>query len=176
MYRMNAVYAGMRFVGVPLARRFQRSMRRRCSAAIERERPALVCISRTRTIRPAICSTAGEVEAIIRAAPGLVVRRRGVLRVRRCELSAAAAELPNLLVLRTMSKVGHGGPAAGLRGRPHRSGSRNSTRLRQPYNVNALTQAAVERCSRTRRGSTSRRERFAPSARGSPRRSRDCPA
>ena len=72
MYRMNALYAGMRFVGVPLARRLR--ARRRRDARGDRARAAGARLPRlSRTIRPATCSRPPTSSASSRAAPGLVV-------------------------------------------------------------------------------------------------------
>ena len=83
-------------------------------------------------------------------------RRRGVLRVRRRDRSCrACCEFPNLVVVRTRVEDRHGRPAPRLRGRRIRAWIAELDKVRPPYNVNALTQAAApvllarrRRCSR----------------------------
>ncbi len=141
MYRMNALYAGMRFVGVPLAADFGLD-RGAMLAAIERERPALVylaypnnptgnlfsvpAISRRCSARPAAWSSS----------------TRRITRLPMQRFLPRVSEFANLLVLRTLSKVGMAGIRLGYAvAAPAWIAQLN--KLRQPYNVNALTQAAV---------------------------------
>src|SRR5260221_492997 len=71
MYRMNALYAGMRYVGVPLEADFTLDIEA-MEAAIERERPVLVFLASPNN--PTGNSfAAAHVERILRATPGLVV-------------------------------------------------------------------------------------------------------
>src|SRR5215470_16485477 len=71
MYRMNALYAGMRFVGVPLAHDFALDVDA-MRAAIERERPALTFIAYPNNPTGNLFA-ADAIEDILRRAPGLVV-------------------------------------------------------------------------------------------------------
>ena len=140
MYRMNATYSGMRFVGVPLAADFSLDLPAMLGA-IERERPALVYLAYpnnpTGNLFPA-----REVEAVIRAAPGLVVVDEAYYAFAGASFLPRLPEFANLLVLRTMSKVGMAGLRLGYAvAAPEWIAEFN--KLRQPYNVNALTQAAV---------------------------------
>ena len=71
MYRMNALYAGARFVGVPLAADFALDTSAMLEA-IERERPALIFLAYPNNPTGNLFAPDG-IEAILRAAPGLVV-------------------------------------------------------------------------------------------------------
>jgi histidinol-phosphate aminotransferase len=140
MYRLNAIYAGMRYVGVPLAARFALDVGA-MHAAIERERPALIFLAYpnnpTGNLFPA-----SAVEGILRAAPGLVVVDEAYHAYAEATFLPRVAEFPNLLVLRTVSKIG----MAGLRLGYAVAAPEWTTELdkvRQPYNLNALTQAVA---------------------------------
>ena len=140
MYRRNAVYSGMRFVGVPLAADFSLDAPAMLGA-IERERPALVYLAYPNNPTGNLFA-AGEVEAIIRATPGLVVVDEAYYAFADASFLPRLPEFANLLVLRTMSKVGMAGLRLGYAvAAPEWIAEFD--KLRQPYNVNALTQAAV---------------------------------
>lgn len=138
MYRANALYAGIRFVGVPLRRDFALdadAMR----AAIERERPALIFISYPNNPTGNLFPPE-EVEDILRRAPGLVVVDEAYYAFADASFLPRVGEFPNLLVLRTVSKIG----MAGLRLGYAVAAPEWTTELdkvRAPYNLNALTQA-----------------------------------
>jgi histidinol-phosphate aminotransferase len=140
MYRMNALYSGMRFVGVPLAPDFSLDAPAMLEA-IERERPALVYLAYPNNPTGNLFAERA-VEAIVRAAPGLVVVDEAYYAFADASFLPRLSEFANLLVLRTMSKVGMAGLRLGYAvAAPEWIAEFN--KLRQPYNVNALTQAAV---------------------------------
>jgi len=141
MYRMNALYAGMRFIGVPLGGDF-RLDRPAMLAAIERERPSLVYLAYPNNPTGNLFA-ASDVEAVLRAAPGLVVVDEAYHAFADASFLPRVAEFANLLVLRTVSKVGMAGIRLGYAvAAPEWIAELN--KVRQPYNVNALTQAAAE--------------------------------
>jgi histidinol-phosphate aminotransferase len=140
MYRMNALYAGMRFVGVPLERDFSLDLAATL-AAIEREAPALVFLAYPNNPTGNLFA-ASDVEALLRASPGLVVLDEAYYAFAEASFLARVPEHPNLLVLRTVSKVGMAGMRLGYAvAAPEWIAELN--KVRAPYNVNALTQAAV---------------------------------
>jgi histidinol-phosphate aminotransferase len=140
MYRMNALYAGMRFVGVPLERDFRLHLAATL-AAIERERPALVFLAYPNNPTGNLFA-ASDVEAILRVSPGLVVIDEAYYAFAEASFLARVPNHPNLLVLRTVSKVGMAGIRLGYAvAAPEWIAELN--KVRAPYNVNALTQAAV---------------------------------
>ncbi len=140
MYRLNALYAGMRFVGVPLTAGFAldaAAMR----VAIERERPALVFIAYPNNPTGNLFD-AVAIEDILQRAPGLVVIDEAYYAFADASFLPRVGEFPNLVVLRTVSKIGMAGLRLG-----YAVGAREWTteldKLRQPYNLNALTQAVA---------------------------------
>jgi histidinol-phosphate aminotransferase len=140
MYRMNALYSGMRYVGVSLKPDFALDTAA-ILAAIERERPALVYLAYPNNPTGNLFA-ARDVEAILRAAPGLVVVDEAYYAFAEATFVPRLPEFANLLVLRTMSKVGMAGLRLGYAvAAPEWIAEFN--KMRQPYNVNALTQVAV---------------------------------
>ena len=71
--------------------------------------------------------------------------RRGVRRVRRRFVPAARARFPNLVVVRTVSKIGLAGLRLGY-AVAHPDWIDEFDKIRPPYNVNSLTQAACRCC------------------------------
>jgi histidinol-phosphate aminotransferase len=140
MYRVYALHAGVRYVPVPLDRDLQVDLPAML-AAIERERPALVWLASPnnptgRAVPPA------TIERILAAAPGVVVVDEAYADFSDATLVPRVLEYPNLLVLRTLSKVGLAGARLGYAvGHPAWIGEMD--KVRSPYNVNALTQAVV---------------------------------
>ena len=144
-------------------------------AAIARERPALTFLAYPNNPTGNLFAAA-DVEAILRAAPGLVVVDEAYHAFADASFLPRVLEFPNLLVLRTVSKVGMAGLRLGYAiAAPAWIDELN--KVRQPYNLNALTQAvapvAARAAARCWRG---RRRRSAPSGRGSARRWRRCRA
>ncbi|MGH8852265.1 MAG: histidinol-phosphate transaminase [Casimicrobiaceae bacterium] len=140
MYRLNAIYAGMRFVGVPLAGDFALD-RGAMLDAIGRERPALTFLAYPNNPTGNLFAVA-DIEAILRAAPGLVVLDEAYHAFAGASFLPRVAEFPNLLVLRTLSKVGMAGIRLGY-AIAASEWIAELNKLRQPYNVNVLTQAAA---------------------------------
>ena len=140
MYRMNALYAGARFVGVPLAADFALDTPAMLDA-IEREQPALVFLAYPNNPTGNLFDAVG-MEAILRAAPGLVVVDEAYHAYAGASFLPRLAEFPNLLILRTVSKIGMAGMRLGYAvAAPEWTDELN--KVRQPYNLNALTQAAA---------------------------------
>lgn len=140
MYRLNALYAGMRFVGVPLTAGFALDAVA-VREAIERERPALIFIAYPNNPTGNLFDTAA-IEGILQRAPGLVVIDEAYYAFADASFLPRIGEFPNLVVLRTVSKIG----MAGLRLGYAVGASEWTTeldKLRQPYNLNALTQAVA---------------------------------
>jgi histidinol-phosphate aminotransferase len=141
MYRTDALYASTRFVGVPLRADFSLD-RDAMLSAIERESPAVIFLAYPNNPTGNLFVD-GDVEAILDAAPGLVVIDEAYYAFARASFLARLNEYPNLLVLRTLSKVGMAGIRLGYAvAAPAWIAELN--KVRQPYNVNALTQAAVK--------------------------------
>ena len=110
-------------------------------AAIERERPALIFLAYPNNPTGNLFAAAG-IEAILRAAPGLVVVDEAYHAFADASFLPRLAEFPNLVVLRTVSKIGMAGLRLGYAvAAPEWTTELN--KVRQPYNLNALTQAVA---------------------------------
>ncbi|HTP97652.1 MAG TPA: histidinol-phosphate transaminase [Burkholderiales bacterium] len=145
MFRMIAALNGVRFAGVTLNADFTLDLGA-VLAAIERERPALVFIAYPNNPSGNLFP-ADAVASIIERAPGLVVVDEAYTAFAGASFLPRLPEHPNLLVMRTLSKLGLAGVRLGLlAGRPE--WLRHLDKLRLPYNVNVLTQIVAERVLR----------------------------
>jgi histidinol-phosphate aminotransferase len=140
MYRMNALYSGMRYVGVALRSDFSLDIAAMLST-IGRERPSLVYLAYPNNPTGNLFAES-DVVAVLKAAPGLVVVDEAYYAFAEASFLPRLGEFANLLVLRTLSKVGMAGLRLGYAvAAPEWIAEFN--KMRQPYNVNALTQAAT---------------------------------
>lgn len=141
MYELSSCFDGCRFVGVPLAKDFSLP-RDTLLTAIAAHRPAVVFISWPNNPTGNLFDRA-TAEAVLDAAPGLVVLDEAYLPFAQDTWLPQLGRWPNLLVLRTFSKMGLAGIRLGyLCGDPAWIGEFN--KLRPPYNVNVLTLAAAD--------------------------------
>ncbi|HXU93324.1 MAG TPA: histidinol-phosphate transaminase [Gallionella sp.] len=142
MYKMIAAFTGMRYVGVQLAADFSLDLPATL-AAIEREQPALVFLAYPNNPTGNLFS-ADEVRRIIEAAPGLVVVDEAYYAFASDSFIPHLARHPNLLVMRTFSKLGMAGLRLGFL-----AGStawlEQLEKLRLPYNVGVLPQLVAEK-------------------------------
>jgi histidinol-phosphate aminotransferase len=145
MYRMIAIFTGMRYVGVPLvansgAADFSLDLPATL-AAIHREQPALVFLAYPNNPTGNLFS-ADAVAQIIEASPGLVVLDEAYYAFASDSFIPHLANYPNLLVMRTFSKLGMAGLRLGFL-----AGSavwlEQLEKLRLPYNVGVLTQSVA---------------------------------
>jgi histidinol-phosphate aminotransferase len=137
---MNAVFSGMRAVPVPLAEDFSFD----ADAFVERmraEKPALVFLAYPNNPTGVLYPEA-DIVRVIQACTGLVVVDEAYHVFAGKSFMPRLPEFPNLLVLRTVSKLGLAGIRLGyLAGRPEWIAELN--KVRQVYNVNVLTHAAA---------------------------------
>ena len=141
MYSMYASFTGMKAVAVPLREDFTFD----AGAFIARmnaERPALVFLAYpnnpTGTLYPE-----QDVIDVIKAAPGVVVVDEAYHAFAGRTFMERLREFPNLVVMRTVSKLGLAGIRLGyLAASP--AWVEQFDKVRSPYNVNVLTQAAAE--------------------------------
>ena len=141
MYEMSARFNRCRFVGVPLKADFSLDAPA-LMAAIELHRPAVVFIAHPNNPTGNLFDRE-VVEEVIRVAPGLVVVDEAYLPFAQDTWMPQLPRLGNLLVLRTMSKLGLAGVRLGyLVGHPE--WIVQFDKVRPPYNVNVLTLAAAE--------------------------------
>jgi histidinol-phosphate aminotransferase len=142
MYRMNALFHRMRYVGVPLEADFSLHAGRMLDAIAE-HRPALVFLAYpnnpTGNLFPA-----AAVEAIIRATPGLVVLDEAYHVFAQRTFMDRLGEFDNLMVMRTVSKLGLAGIRLGYAAAAP-AWIDEFDKVRPPYNVSVLTQAVAER-------------------------------
>ena len=140
MYGMNAAFTGMKAVPVPLREDFSFD----AGAFIERmkaERPALVFIAYPNNPTGVLYPEEQIVE-VIKTCEGLVVIDEAYHVFAGKSLMPRLREFSNLIIVRTVSKLGLAGIRLGyLVGRPEWIEQFN--KVRQVYNVNVLTQAAA---------------------------------
>ena len=142
MYRMSAVVAGLRFEGVPLAADFSLD-EGALLEAIARHRTALTWLAYPNNPTGNLFARDAILRAV-QASPGLVVVDEAYY-----PFSGGATLLdevgrhPNLVLVRTVSKLGLAGLRLGVAAGPA-GWMAELEKLRPPYNVNALTAAAAE--------------------------------
>lgn len=137
MFRMIAAFAGVRYVGVELRDDFGLDVGRTL-AAIEQHRPGLIFLAYPNNPTGNLFDAAG-IERIIAAAPGMVLIDEAYHAFAGRSFMARVPQQANLLVMRTLSKLGLAGIRLGvLAGRGEWIAQLDKLRL--PYNVNTLTQ------------------------------------
>ena len=140
MYRMIATFTGMRYAGVPLDENFDLDLAAML-ALIERDQPALIFLALPNNPTGNLFS-ADRVRAIIEASEGLVVLDEAYTAFTDAD-HLDLLSYPNVLVMRTLSKVGLAGLRLGiLIGRSE--WLQELDKLRLPYNINVLTQLSAE--------------------------------
>jgi histidinol-phosphate aminotransferase len=140
MYQMNAALSGMKAVRVELREDFSFD-RDAFLAQMKAQPPALVFIAYPNN-PTGVLYEEEDILAVLRAAPGLVVLDEAYHVFAQKSFMPRLAEFPNLVVMRTVSKLGLAGIRLGyLVGRPEWVAEFN--KVRQAYNVNVLTQAAA---------------------------------
>ncbi|HXM82603.1 MAG TPA: histidinol-phosphate transaminase [Burkholderiales bacterium] len=140
MYGVSAALCGMRAVPVQLREDFSFDVDA-FVARMKSERPALVFIAYPNN-PTGVLYPEEDVLRVIRAAEGIVVLDEAYHVFAGKSFMQRLGEFPNLVVLRTVSKLGLAGIRLGyLVGRAQWIEQFN--KVRQAYNVNALTQAAA---------------------------------
>lgn len=137
MFRMVATFTGIRYVGVPLAADFGLDLPRLLNAVAENA-PAVTFLAYPNNPTGNLFD-AGAIRAVIEASPGLVVVDEAYHAFAGKSFVPELARYPNLLVMRTLSKLGLAGLRLGLLiGRQEWLAELDKLRL--PYNVSLLTQ------------------------------------
>jgi histidinol-phosphate aminotransferase len=143
MYAMSAKLAGMEFIGVPL--------KADCSldkaamlAAIKQHKPAIVYLPYPNNPTGNLFDVDAMVE-IIRAVGdnGIVISDEAYQPFAQTSFMPRLPEFDNLVVMRTVSKLGLAGIRLGYMS-ASKSLLAEFEKVRPPYNVNVLTQAAAE--------------------------------
>ena len=141
MYRHNAELYGMNYVGVPLNEDFTLDLPAVFSA-IDKHQPALIFIAYPNN-PTGVCFRREEVEAIIRAARGIVVVDEAYGAFSRNSFLPQAGSVENLVVMRTISKIGFAGLRIGYAaGSPAVMGE--LAKILPPYNMNQLSLATAK--------------------------------
>ncbi len=140
MYRRTALIANAPFVPVDLRADFSLDVDA-MAAAIERHAPSLVFIANPNNPTGNLFARE-DLERLIRAAPGLVVVDEAYYAYADASFLPHVLEFPNVVVLRTVSKIGMAGLRLGyVVGHP--DWIAEFDKLRPPYNVGALVQEAL---------------------------------
>jgi histidinol-phosphate aminotransferase len=137
MFKMIATFAGMRYVGVPLGAGFALDPVRMLEE-IEAHQPALTFIANPNNPTGNLFDE-DAVQAVIEASPGLVVIDEAYHAFARRSFLPELTRYPNLLVMRTLSKLGLAGLRLGLL-IGHPQWLTELDKLRLPYNVSVVTQ------------------------------------
>lgn len=143
MYAMSARLAGMQFVGVPLNADLSLD-RAAMLAAIVEHRPAIIYLAYPNNPTGTLYDVA-DIEAILLAAgdTGVVIVDEAYQPFSPVSFMSRLAEFDNLLVMRTVSKLGLAGIRLG-----YMTGNQalleQLEKVRPPYNINVLTEAAAE--------------------------------
>lgn len=141
MYRMISTFVGLEFVGVPLRRDYSLDLAATL-AAIREQQPAVVFLAYPNNPTGNLFSAADMAE-IIAASPGVVVVDEAYSAFCDASFIGELGRWPNLLVLRTLSKLGLAGLRLGFLVGPH-AWLHELDKIRLPYNINVLTQASAE--------------------------------
>ncbi|GAB3368874.1 histidinol-phosphate transaminase [Massilia agri] len=143
MFSRSAQFAGADFVGVPVKADFSLDLPAML-AAIEQHKPALVFLAYPNNPTGNLFD-ADDMVAIIRALgeTGIAVVDEAYQPFAKKSFMGRLPEFPNLVVMRTLSKLGLAGIRLG-----YLSGDakllEQFEKVRPPYNVNVLTQVAAE--------------------------------
>lgn len=141
MYRMIATFAGLKYVGVPLRQDDFGLDLEAMREAIATHDPAVVFLACPNNPTGNLFD-GDAIEAVIESCNGLVVIDEAYAAFASRSFLPRLGEWPNLLVMRTVSKMGLAGLRLGLlAGPPALIGELDKLRL--PYNINVLTQASA---------------------------------
>jgi histidinol-phosphate aminotransferase len=140
MYSMGATYSGMKALPVALREDFSLDADA-FIARMKAEKPALVFLAYPNNPTGVLYPEA-DVVRVIKACPGLVVVDEAYHVFAGKSLMPRLTEFDNLIVIRTVSKLGLAGIRLGyMTGRPE--WIEQFDKVRPPYNVGVLTQAAA---------------------------------
>ena len=142
MYRMIATFCGMPYVGVPLkADDFSLDVAA-IKQAMDQHQPAVVFLAYPNNPTGNLFAEKDVIE-VIRAAPGLVVVDEAYAPFTDETFMSRLGEFPNMVVMRTVSKMGLAGLRLGLLAGPA-AWLDEFDKVRLPYNINVLTQISAE--------------------------------
>lgn len=140
MYKMIAKFLGMDYVGIPLNTGFEIDLEATLRQ-IENEDPAVIFLAQPNNPTGNLWGDE-KLRRILEASNGLVVIDEAYTAFTEADYLNWLESYPNLLVMRTFSKVGLAGLRLGLLfGYPQWISEINKLRL--PYNINVLTQLSA---------------------------------
>jgi histidinol-phosphate aminotransferase len=142
MFRLIAAFCGVRFIGVPLDSDFTLDAERVLRAIAEHQ-PALILIAFPNNPTGNLFDREA-IARIIRAAPGMVVVDEAYHAFAGHTFMPRLTDFPNLVIMRTLSKLGLAGLRLGVLAGP-RAWLQHVDKVRLPYNVNVLTQLIAEK-------------------------------
>jgi len=140
MYRMIATFCGLEYVGVPLRADFTLDLPALLEA-IRVHRPALIFLAYPNNPTGNLFDAAQLVQ-VIEAAPGLVVIDEAYSPFTDATFMERLGDFPNLLVMRTLSKLGLAGLRLGYLAGPA-AWLAEFHKIRLPYNINVLSQVTA---------------------------------
>ncbi|NOR51353.1 MAG: histidinol-phosphate transaminase [Gammaproteobacteria bacterium] len=141
MYQMIATFVGMGFTGVPLREDFSLDLEAMI-CAIKKEQPALIFLAYPNNPTGNLFVDS-DIEAILEVAEGVVVVDEAYHAFAGKSWMGRLGDYPNLLVMRTLSKLGLAGLRLGLLAGPT-AWIEQLDKVRLPYNINTLTQVTAE--------------------------------
>lgn len=141
MYRHNAALYGMKHIGVPLNEDFTLNLPAMLEA-VRTHRPALTFLAYPNN-PTGVCFKREEIEALIEASDGIVVVDEAYGAFNGDSFLKQAGSIPNLIVMRTISKIGFAGLRIGYAaGTPEIIGELQ--KILPPYNMNQLSLATAK--------------------------------
>lgn len=140
MFRITALAMGKAVVEVPLDERFDIELDRTLEA-IERDDPDLIFLASPNNPTGNMFSSA-KIEEIINRSGGIVAVDEAYSDFSGFTFMPLLSECSNLVILRTLSKVGYAGLRLGIL-YASKQLAREINKVRYPYNINSLTQAAA---------------------------------
>jgi len=142
MYRQYTLVAGLKYVSVPLRSDFSIERDAFCTA-MEVNQPAVVFLSYPNNPTGNLFDQ-DDLKQIIARAPGLVVMDEAYQPFAEHSFLGVLGDFSNLILLRTVSKLGLAGLRLGYAvGSPEWMSEFD--KVRSPYNINVLTQLVAER-------------------------------
>jgi histidinol-phosphate aminotransferase len=141
MYKMIATFCGVDYVGVPLTADFELDMPAMLKC-INEQQPELIFLAQPNNPTANLYSES-ELRELIQASEGLVIMDEAYLPFSSRNHLHFLEEFDNVLVMRTLSKVGLAGLRLGMVfGRSEWLNELD--KIRMPYNINVLTQISAE--------------------------------
>jgi histidinol-phosphate aminotransferase len=142
MFQMIANFANIQYVGVPLKRDFSLDLEAML-LAIAKHQPAVIFLAYPNNPTGNLFN-ADEILSIIQASSGLVVIDEAYQAFAGASFMEKLTDFPNLLIMRTLSKLGLAGLRLGLlAGRS--DWLMQFEKVRLPYNVGIMTQLIAEK-------------------------------